>query len=866
MDKKSFTVISAVILVVLWLPHVPTGIAVSRNDSIQTRVSANGRFLIRNFKDRKYLVNGFHNIYCKRGSLHGDSNLYCTNEGVIKGGAGLQCLDNKYSYVDRPLNIKALSCEPKPFSSKDFKRYAPAKESFSSKKYLKHLLFPVKKIFSISLPFSSSFKNTDYLIITRPMFLDSLSELITLKEQQGFKVKVVALENILEPKGIYYADYAIGDIQETIKNFLQKLSQENATIKYVLIVGTPRQFNYEDGSGPYNAQYTTSLSYPWEVPIRYIYPEEDWSDGSKGMGIPTDQYYASATSNWDKNNNKIYGEFENEEYSFKPDFYIGRVPVKTTEQLESFVEKIKKWVPPDDFTESMFSQAACWPEYISDTVQAYSYAHGLVCHYCPSDDCGDQAPFANIDKSHYLSSYSHGYYKQTTGAFKLTKESALDHNPIVFLHACQVGGLDYTDESLGQYLMGSPDGSTAFIGTTRSMPDIGFLFKDYIFFNNTPVIGDAFYNYKYQENSERLPRYDEITLFLMYQLYGDPSMVVIPKTKFGMSSVDKLDLDKSNYSFEISTSNKLNAEMNGEIRVANSNYYSKPIQIPVGEKSFNVNAVPSVSMCTGTVRSLWFIQFSDDTAAVVSKTIKGGIYPLLFNKYSISCNPWPVTDDQGYASVSVKTSEVYSSQKVTVDVFAERGGFGAGSGPEKISSFAFEPVEKNIFSWQFKEYLPIQLYSPYADDGSTGYGFSSFVLKFYSDNKLIHECREYPANKSFSDYNKIQITPDMCEKHLIDSVEPETVLIFPSGKYIIIKNIMPENGKTLYRTFEMEEEGELYLGGGINLPPTGTNMLMMPKYDFVQITKVYNKDSKPMLDVEILCEFTCIPGSPECSK
>ena len=526
--------------------------------------------------DFPYIVNGVNYLYCSNGRVRGEDSLKCNSSGNLIGSNKLFCIGdtakNEGQIIGVPNNLNRLTCSKRQFymnlqkipakslrlsplwqvteltnknfvsgyAALDYKYGLMPKMIYTpySRKVLEKYIDSRYKINMQNLMNDKKTlknytgekqenpkeeKQDGYLIITRPIFVGGLEKFKKIKESMGYAVHITTIEDIIKSSTPFDSlKYDGKDIQETIKNFLKALKESSPNIKYVLLIGHPRAFvsveNADNTVELMEAQYTTQLKYDWELPIRYIYPEKGWSDGSGGEGIPSDQYYASAAAEWDKDNDSIYGEFENEEYSFEPDFYVGRIPAKTAEQLKIFIERNDGWKPKELLVESSFLSAHCLDKSDSDYNKLYSYMHKIKLHNCKEENGGDEALLAGADNADYISSFSHSMYERVSGEYNMDLGSKFSGNPILFLHGCEVGGLDYgqVDLAFGAKHLLSNEGITAFIGSTRSMPDIHFNYKDYIFFGEYEKIGDAFYNYKYKENSERFLSKREKILFLMF--------------------------------------------------------------------------------------------------------------------------------------------------------------------------------------------------------------------------------------------------------------------------------------------------------------------------------------------------------------
>ncbi len=141
----------------------------------------------------------------------------------------------------------------------------------------------------------------DYLIISHPDFLSALSPLVSLRESQGLRVKVVNLQSIYD----HYSD-GLPD-PEAIRAFLTEAYNWNPRPIYVLLIGDgtfdPKRFR-SDSQPSYIPPYLTEA-------------------GPKGEEIPADNRYVCV----DGDDNL-------------PDMLIGRLPARNADEAGAMVDKI----------------------------------------------------------------------------------------------------------------------------------------------------------------------------------------------------------------------------------------------------------------------------------------------------------------------------------------------------------------------------------------------------------------------------------------------------------------------------------------------------------------------------------------------
>ena len=151
----------------------------------------------------------------------------------------------------------------------------------------------------------------DMVIIAPTRFVIPLQRLVIHKNGVGIKTRLIQLSEI-------YHSYRGRDKPEQIKYFIKDAVKKWNT-KYVMLVGDINR-----------------------LPIRKV-----WLGGKT---VITDLYYADIYdregnfSNWDTNNNGIYGEFnyngETDEIDLIPDVGVGRLPCRNVNEVKTVVDKI----------------------------------------------------------------------------------------------------------------------------------------------------------------------------------------------------------------------------------------------------------------------------------------------------------------------------------------------------------------------------------------------------------------------------------------------------------------------------------------------------------------------------------------------
>lgn len=168
----------------------------------------------------------------------------------------------------------------------------------------------------------------DVLLITSDALADAWKPFADWKTRTGRPTRVVTLSTI-------EAEYEGDDLQQKIRACTRK-HIETAHTRWVVLGGD----SGKDGTG--------------------VVPDRDThhSDYFKYEDIPTDLYYLSE-GDWDANDDGVYGRFteDMDAVDYGPEgVSIGRIPVRTTEDVAAYVEKVIAYesdYPTDEFAGRM---------------------------------------------------------------------------------------------------------------------------------------------------------------------------------------------------------------------------------------------------------------------------------------------------------------------------------------------------------------------------------------------------------------------------------------------------------------------------------------------------------------------------------
>ena len=144
-------------------------------------------------------------------------------------------------------------------------------------------------------------RGTTYLILAHPMFInETLARYVSQKESEGWKIQVVSVEDIYDAYGYGMAT------PEALQTYLRKAKKRNVT--HVQLVGAA-SYDYKDTLGLGSISFIPSIYAPTGAIVRYT---------------PCDGCLVA-------DNNGL------------PELAIGRWPVRTTEGLETIVNKTLAW-------------------------------------------------------------------------------------------------------------------------------------------------------------------------------------------------------------------------------------------------------------------------------------------------------------------------------------------------------------------------------------------------------------------------------------------------------------------------------------------------------------------------------------------
>jgi hypothetical protein len=159
-----------------------------------------------------------------------------------------------------------------------------------------------------------------FLIVTREMFVQTLEPFIQWKQFNGFNVNVVTAEWIDE-------NIPGADVRIKIRNCLRQYHYDNS-VEYVMLVGDSLDI-IEPGN---ETQPTPLLTEDWNMPAGYYWWNLSTSEGTPFGAQYTSIYYSDLSDKLSYNETEFL-------YSGDYKIYIGVVPVRTINELQTYLSK-----------------------------------------------------------------------------------------------------------------------------------------------------------------------------------------------------------------------------------------------------------------------------------------------------------------------------------------------------------------------------------------------------------------------------------------------------------------------------------------------------------------------------------------------
>lgn len=365
--------------------------------------------------------------------------------------------------------------------------------------------------------------NISYLIISNPPVDTIFQRLADWKTKKGIPAQVRTVNWIL-------ANYSGEDNAARIRNYIKTLPDSN--IQYVLLGGDTYMI-------PCRFAYAMTCS-------AFIWNRED--------SLPCDLYYADLQGDWNFDGDGLYGEVE-DSIDLYPDLMVGRAPVSSIAEAQSFVDKILTYEknPPHDYLDNALLLAEIlWQNPFTDQavhknrMEAESFPPNLVVTklYETLGNENRQAVMAAIrDGQNLINHDGHGSSNVMgvgSGYLNTIDLDTITNAPkcgIIFSLGCWTAAFDLTCIAEG-WMNNLNGGGVAFVGNSSygwgspGNPGFGIsdIFDSRFFYSllveNNYHIGEAlamcktyFIPYSREKNVYRWHQYQ-------LNLLGDPEMMV----------------------------------------------------------------------------------------------------------------------------------------------------------------------------------------------------------------------------------------------------------------------------------------------------------------------------------------------------
>lgn len=369
----------------------------------------------------------------------------------------------------------------------------------------------------------------DLLVITTKALRPAWTPFVEHKRRFGLPACLATVQKI--------ESSATGrDLPERIRNYIRKVHQTQGT-RWFLLAGDsdtlpPRMVACD----AYNAAERAVLKGP----------------------VATDLYFADLDGTWDENHNGVFGELA-DGCDLKPDVYVGRVPVRTAEEVALWLEKLQAYegAIETDYQDRVLLLGEKVGSFLGQTIcSSLAFENSIVPKLpasvritrlydagCPKAEAvtrSAKAQFDAIESGHGLTlNYGHGMW-DWLGALHLTDLPLFTNSrrPGIYM-TTECNGCEFTHPRVAHvaceaFVLGK-GGGVAYLGNTEfgvGMPWLMFFYNSLVQrLYSTPAItlgqlvADTLAEYSQPEELAK-PNSDQRWQQFVTVLMGDPSMVV----------------------------------------------------------------------------------------------------------------------------------------------------------------------------------------------------------------------------------------------------------------------------------------------------------------------------------------------------
>lgn len=376
-----------------------------------------------------------------------------------------------------------------------------------------------------------------YCIVVHDSLVDEIQPLADWKIAKGIPTYIATISWIEQ-------NHQGRDRAEKIRNFIAHSDSIWPSFEYLILAGDTAT-----------------------VPPRYVTVDYH---AVRRCTVPSDDYYTNLATNWDLDNDSIFGEDssncgqgidEIDFYDYR--LYVGRLPSDNSIEMTNMVDKIINYEqspPPGDWPERMIFCAAIWN--VQDSTDCIDAKDGVYNSDFPHPNNFQIArlyesirlDFDSLTVINFLNyfnqgtsivnSISHGYpqnfewymkvgntwvpgdYITTTHATSVTNGYKL---PMIVACACGTAQFDNLDKCLGEAFMTAPNGGCiVYIGASRADLPQEYYFYYNLFGDAQQRAGVAWRMAKYDELLYWGPGIDEAWRFHYLQavMFGDPELQI----------------------------------------------------------------------------------------------------------------------------------------------------------------------------------------------------------------------------------------------------------------------------------------------------------------------------------------------------
>ena len=374
----------------------------------------------------------------------------------------------------------------------------------------------------------ASVDDYSYCIVVHDSLANVVQPLADWKNEKGCSTFVAKISWI-------EANYQGRDRAEKIRNFVAHSDSVWQSFEYLLLAG-------DCGT----------------IPPRYV--TLDWY--GEECPTPCDDYYANLATNWDLDNDSIFGEDSSEcalgidEIDFNYSLCVGRLPSDNQEEMKNMVEKIiayEKTPPSGDWQKRIIFCAGYWQWY--DSSDCIDFKEEIYASDFPHPNDFQitrlyesmQEDFDSFSVSNFLDAfnqgasivnvYSHGWKECFLGVIKTdsgwvigdciyTTDAKSTTNgyklPMILACGCETAWFDYDKKCIGESFMTADSGGCiVYLGSSRYNFIPEFYFYPHFFGDAERCAGKAFRMAK-QDGLENWGKFNYLTSVM----FGDPELKI----------------------------------------------------------------------------------------------------------------------------------------------------------------------------------------------------------------------------------------------------------------------------------------------------------------------------------------------------